>query len=119
MKKFVLMLVVALSINTFAFAGEKLENKYQIAIEMSQLNAYLSLSVSQYSQVESINKYFANQLETLSKSTAASKEQSIRVAIMNNCRMLKPILDETQYAKYTKLLLMMAKNAGVENIEIQ
>jgi hypothetical protein len=119
MKKFILMLIVALSFNTDAMAGEKLENKYQIAMDMSQLNAYLGLSVTQYSKVESVNKFFANQLANLAKSTAANKEESIRVAIMNNCRMMKPLLEEAQYAKYTKMLLMMAKNAGIENIEIQ
>ena len=119
MKKFILMLIVALSFNTVAMAGEKLENKYQIAMDMSQLNAYLGLSVTQYSKVESVNKFFANQLANLAKSTATNKEESIRVAIMNNCRMMKPLLEEAQYAKYTEMLLRMAKNAGIEHVEIQ
>ena len=68
----------------------------------------------------SIEKMYIQMKNTVERINEELSQGNVTEEEALKCQgMMKPLLEEAQYAKYTKMLLMMAKNAGIENIEIQ
>lgn len=106
-------LVLCFSVAVFAADNQPTTAKWEGEINVYKLSQYLELSSQQAAEVEDICNYFAEQM---ARANYAKKNQSklLHTAIYGNLKLMKNVLDEKQYSKYTRVLNMTLQNKGIE-----
>lgn len=118
MKRFGFTLVAALCLSASMFAAGNQPTtektvKWNSSINVNKLSKFLNLENAQYDEVSNICQYFDEQM---SRATGSKKDQDAKVrnAVYANLKLMKKVLNEKQYANYTKVLNMTLKNRGIE-----
>ena len=116
MKRLGLLVAAILMSATASFAGNK--EKAPFAETTYQLCSYLDLTAEQAREVEDINEYFKEMQESSLRATKKEvKEERMQKAIYGNLKLMKRVLDATQYRKYVALINVTNNNNRMMNLE--
>ena len=120
MKKFILTLVMMLSMGISTFAEDsnttKIDNieKYEFSINYRRLACVLDMSIDQMEMTGILFDEFANEMKIAS--TLSDEEDRNRImndAINKNAKYMSYILNKKQYGKYMMLFNLTLKNRGL------
>ena len=114
MKRYAMMLVVALMMTGTALAADEKDatEKWESKMEARSLGRYLNLSASQYERVVDICDYFNEEMARANRSTR-NHEKLVRRAILGNLKLMKETLDERQYAYYLRVMNLTLRSKGI------
>ena len=122
MKKFILTLVMMLSMGISTFAEDSnttnIDNieKYEFSINYRRLACVLDMSIDQMEMTGILFDEFANEMKIAS--TLSDEEDRNRImndAINKNAKYMSYILNKKQYGKYMMLFNLTLKNRGLIN----
>ncbi len=115
MKRFGMIMAVAICMSTVAFAADDKSNEtnWYENINVDKLGQYLNLTADQHQEVTGICTTFGRQM---GKAENADKNQQkrLRRAVNSHLRMMWQTLDEKQYADYKHLMEVTLNNKGIE-----
>lgn len=97
---------------------QETKKKLPFAATTYQLCSYLDLTAEQAREVEDINEYFKEMQESSLRATKKEvKEERMQKAIYGNLKLMKRVLDATQYRKYVALINVTNNNNRMMNLE--
>ena len=121
MKKFILILVMMLSMSVYSFADDsnttKVDNieKYEFKINHRRLACVLDMSSDQMEITEDIireferDMFFASSMET-----EESRNKVVSSTVQKNIKFMGYVLNKKQYHKYLILLNLTLQNRGFD-----
>jgi hypothetical protein len=121
MKKFILILVMMLSMSVYSFADDsnatKVDNieKYEFKINHRRLACVLDMSGDQMEITENIireferDMFFASSMET-----EESRNKVVSSTVQKNIKFMGYVLNKEQYHKYLILLNLTLQNRGFD-----
>ncbi len=121
MKKFILILVMMLSMSVYSFADDsnatKVDNieKYEFNINHRRLACVLDMSGDQMEITENIireferDMFFASSMET-----EESRNKVVSSTVQKNIKFMGYVLNKEQYHKYLILLNLTLQNRGFD-----
>ena len=121
MKKFILILVMMLSMSVYSFADDsnatKVDNieKYEFKINHRRLACVLDMSGDQMEITEDIIREFERDMVFASSmETEESRNKVVSSTIQKNIKFMGYILNKEQYHKYLILLNLTLQNRGFD-----
>ena len=121
MKKFILILVMMLSMSVYSFADDsnatKVDNieKYEFKINHRRLACVLDMSSDQMEITEDIIREFERDMVFASSmETEESRNKVVSSTIQKNIKFMGYVLNKKQYHKYLILLNLTLQNRGFD-----
>jgi hypothetical protein len=119
MKKLMMTLVATMcfSATVLAAGNQPTTEKWEGEINTYKLAQYLQLKSNQAEEVANICDYFAEQMKMANRSKDYMK--ALHRAIYGNLKLMKNVLTDEQYAKYTRVINITLQNNGVDIIKLE
>lgn len=121
MKKFILILVMMLSMSVYSFADDsnttKVDNieKYEFKINHRRLACVLDMSSDQMEITEDIMREFERDMFFASSmETEESRNKVVSSTVQKNIKFMGYVLNKKQYHKYLILLNLTLQNRGFD-----
>ena len=121
MKKFILILVMMLSMSVYSFADDsnatKVDNieKYEFKINHRRLACVLDMSYDQMEITENIMREFERDMFFASSmETEESRNKVVSSTVQKNIKFMGYVLNKEQYHKYLILLNLTLQNRGFD-----
>lgn len=121
MKKFILILVMMLSMSVYSFADDsnatKVDNieKYEFKINHRRLACVLDMSYDQMEITENIMREFERDMFFASSmETEESRNKVVSSTVQKNIKFMGYVLNKKQYHKYLILLNLTLQNRGFD-----
>lgn len=121
MKKFILILVMMLSMSVYSFADDsnatKVDNieKYEFKINHRRLACVLDMSCDQMEITENIMREFERDMFFASSmETEESRNKVVSSTVQKNIKFMGYVLNKKQYHKYLILLNLTLQNRGFD-----
>lgn len=111
----VVIAVISMSMTSFAEETRTMNRKaFDMSYNVRQLSCCLGITVEQMDDLEAEHAHFAEEMKEAAAAPMSKQAEAVREAVTNDFKMMKGILNATQFAKYQLLMNTTFHNRGLD-----